>query len=227
MKDPNRVYWNEQFRILQDTWPKANDFEKCIAICLNLHGMVHTTDTVNPEHWSFENELWQDMSEEIFRRVYNEDQSIVWKLWHIGRIEDITMNILIADEQQVMSCDNWIAKLNIEACDTGNAMNDKEIERLSKSIDIKALQEYRNAVGKKTRDIIRTLKPEDLKKKIEPCKLKRVLDEGAVVTEAKGLLDYWGRKTYAGLLLMPATRHNLVHLNESFRILEKEKRGKT
>ena len=53
--------------------------------------------------------------------------------------------------------------------------------------------------------------------------------EGAVVEEARWLTDYWGKKTFSGLLLMPATRHNLVHLNESMRILGKEKsrsRGK-
>jgi hypothetical protein len=42
-----------------------------------------------------------------------------------------------------------------------------------------------------------------------------------VVEAAAGLLDYWGRRTIAGLLLMPATRHNIVHLNEAARIKQK------
>jgi hypothetical protein len=41
------------------------------------------------------------------------------------------------------------------------------------------------------------------------------MDEGAVVAAAKGVVEYWGRRNTAGLLLMPATRHNLVHLNEA------------
>jgi hypothetical protein len=51
--------------------------------------------------------------------------------------------------------------------------------------------------------------------------LQQVLDEGAVVQEAQGLLDYWGGLNIAGLLLMPPTRHNFVHLNEALRIKQK------
>lgn len=73
------------------------------------------------------------------------------------------------------------------------------------------------------------MKAEDLKKRVEAERLQRIKVEGAVVEEARWLTDYWGKKTFSGLLLMPATRHNLVHLNESMRILGKEKsrsRGK-
>jgi hypothetical protein len=35
------------------------------------------------------------------------------------------------------------------------------------------------------------------------------------------LSDYWSKKTIAGLLLMPPTRHNFVHLNEAARIRQK------
>lgn len=223
MADPNRQHWNQQFKILQDTWPKPTNFEKCIEICLDLHAMVHTAEVSHSGLWSFEDELWQLMSEQAFRGVHKDDQSIAWKLWHTGRIEDITMNILIAGGQQVINTGNWLDRMNIAVCDTGNAMNEEEIEALSKSIDMKALREYRLAVGRKTRNIIKSLKPEDLKRKIEPSRLQRILDEGAVLEESRGLIDYWGKKTYSGLLLMPATRHNLVHLNESVRLLGKEK----
>lgn len=33
--------------------------------------------------------------------------------------------------------------------------------------------------------------------------------------QARFVTDYWSRRTIAGLLLMPATRHNFVHLNEA------------
>jgi hypothetical protein len=31
-------------------------------------------------------------------------------------------------------------------------------------------------------------------------------------------VDYWSRRTVAGLLLMPPTRHCFLHLNEALRI---------
>lgn len=221
MVDPNRQHWNRQFKVLQDTWPKPTNFEACIQICMDVHAMVHTEAMSDDGLWSFEDELWEGITEEAFRRVYKEDQSIAWKMWHATRIEDIAMNILIAGEQQIMYSGNWLKKMRIGVRDTGNSMNGEEIQKLSQMIDMQALKEYRLSVGMKTRDIIKSLKAEDLKQKIEPSRLQRILDEGAVAEEAKWLIDYWGKKTFAGLLLMPATRHNLVHLNESIRLLAK------
>lgn len=218
MGDENHAYWNRRFKILQDTWPRPLNFEECVGICLELHAMVHTGEMTGFAFPSFEDELLEGLSEESFRRVYPEEQSIAWKLWHSGRIEDITMNMLIADGEQEFCVGGWFEKLGITARDTGNAMNESEIEALSRSVDRQAMLAYRKKVGERTREIIQALKPEDLKKKIPQERLQRVLEEGAVVPEAKGLVDYWGKKTFAGLLLMPATRHLLVHLNEAIRI---------
>ena len=38
---------------------------------------------------------------------------------------------------------------------------------------------------------------------------------------AREIVDYWGGLTIAGLVLMPPTRHNFVHLNEALRIRQK------
>jgi hypothetical protein len=40
-------------------------------------------------------------------------------------------------------------------------------------------------------------------------------------------VDYWSKKTIAGLLLMPPTRHCILHLNEAMRIKEKLRKAKS
>lgn len=222
MVDENRKYWNQQFKILQDKWPKPDDFDGCIRICLNLHAMVHTQEVNHFGTVSFEDELWTKLSEEEFRRIHK-DEAIAWKLWHSARIEDITMNVLIAGESQLFNTDRWQKRLKIDFIDTGNAMNEAELEALCKTIDKQALWEYRLAVGTNTQRIIKSLEPQDLKGKVDPAGLQKLFNEGAVAAGAKWLVDYWGKKTVAGLLLMPATRHNLVHLNESMRLLGKKR----
>ena len=219
MSNPNRKYWNQQFKILQDTWPKPDNFNACIKICLELHGMVHSGTPEQPVPVSFEDELWAVLTEEAFRKLHHGDQSIAWKLWHAGRIEDMTMNVLIAGASQVIDEDDWYGKLNVKARDTGNAMNEDEIAEMSRSIDIEALKSYRNEVAKRTRGVIRSLMPEDLKRKVEKARLDSLMNDGSILPEARGIYDYWGKKTYAGLLLMPATRHILVHINESMRLV--------
>jgi hypothetical protein len=89
---------------------------------------------------------------------------------------------------------------------------------LSATIDVDALRAYRLAVGCETREIVQQLGPETLKQKVEPSRLQQVLDEGAVVEAARGIVDYWSRRNIAALLLMPATRHHLTHLNEAYRL---------
>lgn len=219
MLNPDRKFWNEQQKILQSVLSRKGEHQNAIELCLSQHGMVHTAMMAQSGLWSFEDELWQGMSEDSFRRVPgNGDYSIAWHLWHCTRIEDITMNLLVAGNTQILDNDSWLEKMKVAVRDTGNAMDREAVEALSAAIDMEALRAYRLAVGRRTREIIKKLQPEELKQNVEAFRIQRVLDEGDVVEAAKWLTEYWSKRKIAGLLLMPATRHNFVHLNEASRI---------
>jgi hypothetical protein len=199
-----------------------NQFGEAMQLFFSQHAMLHSTEMAQTEPWSFEDEILDDLSEEQIRRIpRNCDHSIAWNIWHIARIEDIAMNLLVAGSPQVFNQDNWRERMQINVGDTGNAMSPNGVETLSARIDIESLRDYRAAVGRRTRRIVANIRPEELKLKAEPSRLQRVRDEGAVVEAASDLIDYWGRRDIAGLLLMPATRHNLVHLNESLKLKSK------
>jgi hypothetical protein len=102
-------------------------------------------------------------------------------------------------------------------------MTADEIADLSNSLVMKELRNYRTAVGKKTREIISQLEVNDLKRKMRPNQLIRIIDEGGVleVEGSRWLVDFWGKKTVAGILQMPITRHQIVHLNAAFKIKER------
>jgi len=121
------------------------------------------------------------------------------------------MNLLVAGTPQIFQRDNWRTRLKISRRDTGNAMDAQDAAKLSATIDLDALRAYRVAVGHRTRQIAKRLKPEDLKRKVEPARLQRVIAEGAVLEAASGVIDYWGKRSIAGLLLMAPTRHNFLH----------------
>jgi hypothetical protein len=187
-----------------------------INLFLSQHAMLHSAKIAQTEPWSFEDEVLNDMVEEQIRRIpQNCDHSVAWNVWHIARIEDVAMNLLVAGNPQILNQDNWLKRMNISARDTGNAMNQEEMATLSATIKLEALRAYRLTVGRRTREIVKGLRPEDLKQKVQPSRLQQVMDEGALVEAAVGIKDYWSRRNIAGLLLMPATRHSLVHLNEA------------
>jgi hypothetical protein len=196
-----------------------NQHDKAIQLFLRQHAMLHSAKMAQTEPWSFEDQVFCDMSEEQICRIPRDcDHSVAWLIWHIARCEDITLNLLVAGSPQILRRSNWLKRMKITVCDTGNALDEKGVADLSNTIDIEALRAYRLAVGRRTREIVQRLQPEDLKRKVEPSRLQRVMDERAVVEAAIGIVDYWGKRTVAGLLLMPATRHNLVHLNEALQL---------
>ena len=51
----------------------------------------------------------------------------------------------------------------------------------------------------------------------------KIIEEGAVIDSASVVTDYWSKRTIAGLFLMPATRHNIVHLNEALQLKKRSK----
>lgn len=227
--DNPRSQWNARQTRLRELLGKADRFAEAIALCLEQHAMVHAAAVSGSDEPTFEDELWEGLNESGFRTLPtpSDEETIAWGIWHISRIEDITMNLLVAGEDQLFDA-GWQERLKVDVRDTGNAMTAAEMLAFSAAVDMMELRNYRAAVGRKTRGIIRGLTPPDLKRKMNPAALQRILAEGAVldVPDARWLVDFWGRKNVAGLLLMPATRHPLVHLNEALRVKAKCRAGR-
>lgn len=222
--DNKRTLWNSQQNLLREIVLKSDRFDEAMLLCLQQHSMVHSSEMSQTDQVTFEDELWDRLDEAAFRTLLKgKDETIAWDIWHLTRIEDITMNILVDGGNQIINTDNWIEKMHVKVCDTGNAMTNEEIVEFSSTVNMKELRDYRIEVGRQTRKIIQQFQPLDMKRKMEPERLQRILDEGAVlnVEDANWLIDFWGKKNVAGILLMPITRHHLVHINESMDIKKK------
>ena len=117
--------------------------------------------------------------------------------------------------------DCTISEIGVQ--DTGNAMSYKEIENFNNTININELKNYRIKVGKSTKEIIGNLKFKDIKRKVEKNQLDKIKDNGGVINDKNSiwLLDFWGKKNILGIIMMPVTRHQTIHLNDCFNIKEK------
>jgi hypothetical protein len=219
--DSHRRIWNQGQQKLRRALAGA-DPQQAIELFLNQHAMVHSSSVAKSKLWSFEDEVLRDMTEEQIRCIPpNSEHSVGWILFHLARIEDITMNMLVADTPQLFVREAWGRKLNVAVFHSANEMNERSVAALSAQIDINALRTYRQMVGRKTREIVKRLKPEDLRQRVQNSRLQKIMDEGALLPEAIEILNYWSKRTIAGLLLMPPTRHNFLHLNEALRIKQK------
>jgi hypothetical protein len=221
--DPNRRLWNEGHRLLRQALKKPESHSTAIDLFLRQHAMVHRAEMSQMRLHSFADEVWDGANDAVVRCVPPKfEHSIAWIIWHLARIEDMTMNALMAGKTQVFFQDDWLKKLHITARHSGNVVMDAvDVTAFSESVDLDALKEYRLIVGRATREAVSVLQPAEVKQKVSPVHLSQLLDDGSVSPEAIGLIEYWGNLTNAGLLLMPPTRHCLVHLNEAIKVKDK------
>lgn len=223
MRDENLIFWNEQQKQLEAALKKPSEHAQAVELFLAQHAMVHSARMEESGLYSFEDAVWEGLSESGARRVPKGAlHSIVWLMWHAARCEDITFNLLAAGDDQVLLSGGWLEAICVPARDTGNAMSESEIAQFSAEIDIPALQGYCDAVGRKTRAVVRSVAPGGFKQLVPQERVPRILAEGAVVAAASGLVDYWASRTIGGLMLMPGTRHHVVHLNEAMRQKKKK-----
>ncbi len=220
--DPNRTQWNKTLKDLRLALKKPVQLELSIALFLELHAPLHDRAVSGTDGWNLEEEVWAGLTEAQFRHIpAGMEHSTAWCTWHIARIEDITMNLLVAGTDQVYSHDNWKQRLHAPFDDTGNMITPENVLALSKSVAFEDLRAYRSAVGLRTREIVSALTAEDMLRKTPPERLQRGIDEGAISLNAPGVVEYWGSLTVAGLLMMPPMRHAYIHLNECLKIKKK------
>src|SRR5512143_2607213 len=165
--DPNRKHWNNQHQQLMRFLAKG-DRDKAIVLFLDQHAMVHSAKVSQSILWSFEDELLNDMTDEEVRQVpVGGEHSIAWILFHLARIEDITMNMLIAGTPQLFTREDWANKMNVSILHSANKMDDASVTELSANIDIKSLRQYRIAVARRTRQIVKELQAKDFEQKVD------------------------------------------------------------
>lgn len=224
--DPNRKQWNEDFKHLRSLLSAVSTFDEGKALFLSLHAPLHARAVSGQAGWNVDEELWQGLDEAAFRRVpAGEEHSIAWSIWHLARIEDITMNVVLAEQDQLFEREGWANRLHAPLRDSGNEITPQMLLSLSEQVDWQAVHAYRSAVGACTRKVVGELSFADLKRKTPPERLAKILAEGAIHPDSTGVLAYWAGLTVKGLLFMPPTRHNFHHLNECLTLKRKAQKA--
>lgn len=211
-----RRHWSADQKQLRALLESGTKLQEAKELFYSQHAVLHSQEMSGKGSWSYADEVFLGLEEEQFRKIPpDQEHSLLWILWHISRIEDITMNILVGNNDQIYFRQDWVKKLNAPIYHSGNEMSANDIRILSNDVDLDQLFYYRNAVGQETIRIVGDLTTEILSGKPGNDQLDLILNEGAVLPEAKVIIEYWSRRRIFQLLLMPPTRHLMVHLNEA------------
>jgi hypothetical protein len=217
-----RKQWSTDQKRLRTLFKEGADLQAAQELFKNQHQPLHSAAVSGSGAWSYADEIFLNLPDNSYRVIPpGEEHSLIWILWHISRIEDMTMQVLVAGSDQEYLKGGWADKLGSPYHHTGNNSPPQDMVDLTQVVNLKTLLEYRNKVGQNTRALVNTLKADQLRTKVLPERLDRLVKEGGVHAEAEGLLAYWGKRLIYELLLMPPTRHLIVHLNEAWEIKEK------
>ena len=119
------------------------------------------------------------LTDEQMRVRPREDlNSIAWLVWHIARAEDIFLNPVLAGRDQVFD-DAWMKRLGVESEGLRDRHEERRGQRSQRSINLDALREYRDAVGKRTRELVGGFQPQDWEGQIQQSAVERAAGEGA------------------------------------------------
>jgi hypothetical protein len=208
---PEELQWYERQKRLQK-YMQSEELTLLTAglrLFLDQHAQLHTADGT----WSLADTVLADLSDEHWRMKPGKDKnSIAWLLWHIARIEDVTLNLLVINGSQVL--DEWFEQLGYDRRDVGTGMSDEEVLELSETIHLPALHVYWVAVGQRTQQVARTIDPAILKERPEQRSVRRLFDEGAVTQQIAELAQRWAERSKGELLFQPVSRHAFWHLQE-------------
>ncbi len=140
--------------------------------------------------------------------------SLAWLLWHTARVEDVSVNLVVTSGHQVFD-EAWSKRLGIGRVDIGTGMTDAEVTELSRRLDLAAAKAYRNAVGKRTREVATKLRVGAWDEVISQLDVNRAVAAGAFGPHAAWVEKLWQGVTKANRLGATAITHNAMHLGEA------------
>jgi hypothetical protein len=188
-----------------------------VGFFLVQHASVHSSD-VAPGPSYFDRVLGGLTEAELRVRPGKGVNSIVWLLWHMARVEDVSVNLVVADGRQVLD-EDWLRRLAVPWRHIGTGMTDDEVSELTRRADVGAVRAYRDAVGRRTREVVGALAPAAWDEPVERADTARAAAAGAFGPRA-GWVDGagftpWQDQSRAARLSGAALRHNAMHMGEA------------
>lgn len=134
----------------------------------------------------------------------------------MARAEDLAVNRLVARRPPVISDSEWPARLGVSRRDVGTGMTDDEVADLSTRLNLDGLRAYWGAVGERTVNVVKALRPEELDEINEPEYVRQICAEDGLFVESAGwVVTYLEGKTKGLMLSQLALSHLFSHIGEA------------
>ena len=180
---------------------------------LDQHAAVHSA-AVAGNKMSVAERTFAGLTDEQMRVRPREDlNSLAWLMWHIARAEDIMVNAMIAGRAQVFD-DSWMRRLATTRRDFGIGMTSPEVTELTKGIDVIALRDYRDAVGRRTREVVSGFGDADWSGTIDAANVEGAAASGAFGIRTEQMTKMFPGRPRVAVLNGIALFHSAGHMGE-------------
>lgn len=181
---------------------------------LDQHSAMHSVAVAGNKASAAER-AFGGLSDEQMRVRPREDlNSLAWLMWHIARAEDMIVNPVLGGRPQVFD-DAWLRRLGIERRDFGIGMTSPEVSALTRQIDLAALRDYRDAVGRRTREVVGGFEAPDWDGEITAARLEQAAESGAFGARRDGMVKGLTGRPRAMVLSALALFHPAGHMGEA------------
>jgi DinB superfamily len=188
-----------------------------VTFFLVQHASVHASEVGEAPSY-FDRALGGLSDADMRARPVPGVNSIVWLLWHMARTEDASVNLVVGNGRQVLD-DDWIQRLGVDWRHIGTGMTEDEVSALTRRADVAAVRAYRDAVGRRTREVVRALPPAAWDEPVTLVDTSRAAAAGAFGPNTGWVpgvgLKAWQDQSRAARLSGAALRHNAMHMGEA------------
>jgi len=183
-------------------------------LLLDEHGRMHAA-TVTGDKGTLAERTFGGLSDEQMRVRPREDlNSLAWLMWHIARAEDIFSNVILSGRDQVAD-DGWLARLKISRRDFGIGMTKPEVAELTAQVDVAALRDYRDAVGRRTQEVIRGFGLSDWQGELQAAPLEKAASLGCFGPKGEMVAKAFTGRPRIGILGGLLVTHAAMHMGEA------------
>ena len=183
-------------------------------LLLDEHRRMHAT-SVTGEKGTLAERTFAGLSDEQMRVRPREDlNSLAWLMWHIARAEDVFANVILSGRDQVVD-DGWLVRLRISRPDFGIGMTKPEVAELTAQIDVAALRDYRDAVGRRTQGVIRGFGPADWQGELQTSALEKAASLGCFGPKGEMVAKAFTGRPRLGILGALLVTHAAMHMGEA------------
>src|SRR5688572_2298190 len=146
-----------------------------LDLFLREHAAVHTRAVAEADPFNMDY-LIEGLTESQARARPHGLNSLAWIFWHLARTEDGLVSSIVLQRDQLFDQEDWSRRLAVGTRDVSTSKD--KVAELSNSIDLDALWAYRDAVGRRTREGLRALWPDQWDEPITVADVRRAVAAG-------------------------------------------------